>query len=176
MARVRLIQSGALGRGALARDGRAGRGGTPTRGASLIAVTASNDEIASAARDVLEHIPEVEVAVLFGSWARSTPHARSDVDIGVVWRGAAPPLFRELAVQGELERATGREVDLVDITSAPPPLRWRIARDGTLLLARDPGSWTRLRVEIAIEHDDLRETTERALALQQRRLLAGGTR
>ena len=41
----------------------------------------------------------------------------------------------------QLARAAGREVDLVDLTSAPPLLRMEIARDGVLLFARPSHLW-----------------------------------
>jgi predicted nucleotidyltransferase len=76
------------------------------------------DEIVALAREVLERHHEIELAVLFGSWARDDAHAHSDVDLAIAWRREAPPLGRELALQAELERALGRDVDLVGASSA----------------------------------------------------------
>jgi hypothetical protein len=72
-----------------------------------------------------------------------------------------------------LERA--QDVGLVSLATAPPPLAWRIVRDGALILEREPGAWNRIRVAIAIAHDDLPYDTQRALA-HQRRVLAAGAR
>lgn len=134
------------------------------------------DDIVALARGVFDAEPAIELAVLFGSWARDEAHDGSDVDLAVAWRGALPPLRSELALQGRLEDALGRDVDLVDIATATPALRWRIVRDGVLLMTRTPALWTRLRIAIAIEHDDFRDTERRALEHQRRRLLSGGTR
>lgn len=127
-------------------------------------------------RAVIERESAIELAVLFGSMARRTSRPDSDVDIAVLWRGEPPTLAEELALQQRVERSLGREVDIVAIDRAPPPLRWRIARDGELLCAIDPSAWTRLRIAIAIEHDELAETFGKALALQRRLLLHGVAR
>jgi predicted nucleotidyltransferase len=144
--------------------------------AILVRVVPQLDELLAQARAVLERSPEIDLAVLFGSFARATARPDSDVDIAVVWGSPAPKLARELALQAELERAVGRAVDLVSIANATTPLRWRIVRDGLPICMRDANAWKRLRVAIAIEHDDFRETFERALARQRARLIAGGTR
>jgi uncharacterized protein len=130
------------------------------------------DELVALAREVLEQAAEVELAVLFGSWARGEAHQASDFDLGVLWRGTPPTLAAELALQARLEEALGRDVDVVDIAAATPALRWRIVRDGVLIAAVDPAGWSRLRIGIAIEHDDLRYTQQRALERQRRRLMA----
>lgn len=117
----------------------------------------------------------MELAVLFGSFARETAHDGSDVDIAVVYRGSRPALRDESSLQGRLEAALGQDVDLVPVDQATSATRWRIARDGVVVVARDPASWVRLRIRFAIEHDDLSYTYARALALQQRRLAAGAS-
>ena len=54
------------------------------------------------------------------------------------------PLAR---LRGELERAVGREVDLVDLHTAAPDLIHRVLRDGRLLLERDASR--RIQFEVA---------------------------
>ncbi len=83
---------------------------------------------------VLEEMPAVRLAVLFGSAARHTDRPDSDIDLAVLVEGDADS-HSMLAVT--LERAVGRPVDLVWLDSAPPLLRFEIARDGLVLVARD---------------------------------------
>ena len=54
----------------------------------------------------------------------------SDVDVGIVPNEDGPSLAEELALQAELSRACGREVDLVRLDHADLLLRWEVARDG----------------------------------------------
>lgn len=87
-------------------------------------------------------------AYLFGSRARGTAHATSDVDLAVLLRpgdAAADPLGLELG--GRLERVIGPGVDLVVLNGAPPDLVHRVLRDGIIVLDRDPDA--RVRFEVA---------------------------
>ena len=136
-------------------------------------MSAASTDLLAPIRAAVEREPAIALAVVFGSWARGTSRPDSDVDIAILWRGEPATLAEELALQQRLERSLGRDVDIVDLDRAPPPLRWRVARDGELLSAIDTAAWTRLRIAIAIEHDELAETFQTALALQQRRLLQG---
>jgi uncharacterized protein len=80
----------------------------------------------------------VAAVYLFGSTARRDDRADSDVDIAVLFE-AAPPhtLHGRFALEGELERALGRPVDLIVMNDAPVDLRIRILREGELLVDRN---------------------------------------
>jgi predicted nucleotidyltransferase len=69
-------------------------------------------------------------ASFFGSFARDEARCDSDADIAVSFARADIPLRRELDLQRELELTLGRDVDLVSLDRAEPPLKWRVARDG----------------------------------------------
>ena len=93
-------------------------------------------------KDVLAADRRVRLAVVFGSAARDTLQAGSDLDVGVIVEPdseAGPPL------DVVLSRATGRPVDLVRLDTAPPLLRFEIARDGVVLVERVPHAWTDFR-------------------------------
>jgi len=100
-------------------------------------------------RERAASLPEVKLAVLFGSTARGKARKDSDVDLGLLLE---PVSRRErLHVEAELARAAGREVDLVYLNEAPPLLRFEIARDGILLLEREEGLWTRCKVKAMVD-------------------------
>lgn len=44
-------------------------------------------------------------------------------------------------IEHAVRRSTSRAVDLVDLDSAPPLLRFEIARDGTVVVERRPHAW-----------------------------------
>jgi predicted nucleotidyltransferase len=89
-------------------------------------------------RRVLEAEPEVLYALVFGSTGRGRRRPDSDVDVAVELRAGAP---RDLGALGgltaRLESATRAPIDLVLIDEAPPPLAYRIFRDGQVVLERD---------------------------------------
>ena len=82
--------------------------------------------------------PDVLLAVVFGSAAKGTLHRRSDLDIAVM---GVPSTTRLAGPAVTLSRIAGREVDLVALETAPPLLRFEIARDGAVLVARDRHRW-----------------------------------
>jgi predicted nucleotidyltransferase len=107
-------------------------------------------------RDVLSRGPRLRLAILFGSRARGTARPDSDVDVAV--RPAQPlSLAEELELGAALERAAGAPVDLVILDEAPAGLRWRIARDGVVLMADPPYEASRFLARTGIAHDLDRE-------------------
>lgn len=93
-------------------------------------------------KDVLAADRRVRLAVVFGSAARDTQRSGSDLDIGVL---VEPDSDARPALDVVLLRATGQPVDLVRLDTAPPLLRFEIARDGVVLVERVPHAWTDFR-------------------------------
>jgi uncharacterized protein len=99
-------------------------------------------------RRALDEVPGVRLAVLFGSAARGVAGPDSDLDIGVLLdAGVTPPPALGVA----LHRAAGRPVDLIWLETAPPLLRFQIARDGVVLLSRDRNGWADFRARAMID-------------------------
>jgi uncharacterized protein len=108
-----------------------------------LTVYAADDQLVH----LLEADPLVHLAVLFGSAAGGRLRADSDLDIGVL--GPAP---RDLpALQLRLERMAGRRVDVVPLDTAPPLLRFEVAREGRLLVERVPHLWSDFKVRAMID-------------------------
>jgi len=106
-------------------------------------------ELLERLRATLQGFPAVRLAAAFGSVARGREHARSDVDLALL----LDPDTRELRqqIEADLGRAAGREVDLVFLDNAPPLLRFEIASDGVLLLARHRDDWVDFRTRAMID-------------------------
>lgn len=67
----------------------------------------------------------MRLAVLFGSFARGTADARSDVDIAV-----SAPAVDVFSLARDLSEACGREVDVVTLDDPGVPLLSALVRDG----------------------------------------------
>lgn len=117
-------------------------------------------------RSALEADPEIQLAVVFGSAALGALTRRSDLDIGVM--GVSASRLAGLAVV--LDRIAGREVDLVPLDTAPPLLRFEIARGGVLLLERSPGLWSDFRARAMVDWWDWAPMARRFAAAAMTRL------
>ena len=91
-----------------------------------------------AIRRALELDDRLAYAVLFGSAARGTAHAQSDIDVAI---GAAGGRVLDTLAIGEitsrLESESGRTVHVIALDDAPPALAYRVLREGKPLLVRD---------------------------------------
>lgn len=94
---------------------------------------------------------------LFGSAARGEARPDSDVDVGVLYAVEPPPTLASphFALEGELERALGRPVQVIVLNRAPADLVHRVLRDGLLVLDLDPAARIRFEVQRRNEYFDL---------------------
>jgi predicted nucleotidyltransferase len=129
-------------------------------------VTEYHDRI----RQVLLDGPPLQLAILFGSRARGTARPDSDIDLAILPEDPALSLRDESLLVANLEHATGARVDLVRVDHAAPALRWRIARDGIVLLSMPPQVAPRFLARAGIEHDELRELEIEAMRRYRARL------
>lgn len=98
----------------------------------------------------LEPMPDISAAYLFGSAAKGTQRAGSDIDIAVIFTSQYKNKFerfeRRLDLEIELEKITGKAVDVVDLEMAPPVLQHQVRKHGILLFEKD----RRLRVAFEV--------------------------
>lgn len=106
---------------------------------------------------VLEAGPDLRLALLFGSRARGEARRGSDVDVAILPAAHDMSLAEENRLGAALERAARAPVDLVRIDRAPAALRWRIARDGIVLLSNPSAAASRFLARAGIAHDETRE-------------------
>jgi predicted nucleotidyltransferase len=92
--------------------------------------------VLDALRRIAEAHPEVRALYVFGSRAVGDERGDSDLDLGVLYR-ERQPLAVTLALEGELERAAGAKVDVVDAARAGAFLALDIVR-GERVFCRDP--------------------------------------
>ena len=102
--------------------------------------------------------------------ARGTAGADSDVDVAVLFDPAPPRTLMgpRFDLAGELERALGREVDLVVLNDAPVDLRARVLRHGRLLVERNRSARIAFEVRTRNEAFDLEPVLARYRAPRDR--------
>lgn len=130
----------------------------------------------STAADTIRHALETDesvvLAVLFGSGARGELRPTSDLDVGVL----GTPVNQLAALHVNLERATGHTVDLIALDTAPPLLRFEIARDGIVLVERTPHLWSDFKMHAMIDWWDWAPTARLFQQAAVARLRSGGSR
>lgn len=123
--------------------------------------------------DRLSAVQGIRLAYLFGSRATGTAGPRSDADVGVIFD---PPLGpRDLSIlQEALSDAAGAEVDLVDLRSAPPLLRYEAISRGQRLLVRDDGERTAFEARAMLDYMDTQHLRDVQHYYLRERARAGG--
>ena len=109
-------------------------------------------------RELFAAHPEgIVAAYLYGSVARGTAGARSDVDVAVLFE-AVPPATLEglpLDLENQIARRVERPAQVVVLNTAPVGLIHRVLRDGVLVLDRAPNVRIRFEVRARNEFFDL---------------------
>ncbi|MFO8155527.1 MAG: type VII toxin-antitoxin system MntA family adenylyltransferase antitoxin [Pseudomonadota bacterium] len=108
-------------------------------------------------RAVEPHTPRMASLYLFGSRARGEADAKSDVDLGVLYREEPRSSLEGLGldIADAVTEATGLEADVVVLNRAPPDLVHRVLRDGILVLETDRSARIGFEVRSRAEYLDL---------------------
>jgi predicted nucleotidyltransferase len=122
----------------------------------------------AALTELLESLPEVRLAVLFGSHARRQGRSDSDVDMLLQLDPDSEDVRH--AVAASATRIVRREVDVVHRAEASPLLRYQVARDGVVLKQREPGDWVRFKAQAMVDWWDWAPTARRIHAAAVGRL------
>ena len=113
-------------------------------------------------RGVLVDFPQITLAILFGSVAKGTADAQSDLDLGVI---ASRPFdaAEKIQIIEALATATGRPIDLVDLSPAPEPLLGQVLKHGRRILGSD-GDYAKLLYRHLVEQADFVPLQNRILS------------
>ena len=131
------------------------------------------NELVTRAARVVESLPRPpRLVILFGSHARGSAHADSDVDLAFLPDGETS-LAEELSLEADLTRALDCDVDLVRLDTDDAILKWRVARDGVVVFASPAREAPRFFARAAMEHDEMAPMLEDASRRFARRIAAG---
>lgn len=100
---------------------------------------------------------------LFGSLARGTATAESDVDLGLLYTVPPAPtlLGQPFLLEARLGEQLGRPVQCVVMNVAPADLVHRILRDGSLLVNSNPSYRIRFEIDARNRYFDLKPMLDR---------------
>jgi predicted nucleotidyltransferase len=124
-----------------------------------------------AVRKTAAGIPSLLAVYLFGSIAAGRRGPLSDIDVAVL---AGPTGSRECLGQfaDALCRALRTErLDVVSLNEAPPPLAYRVIRDGRLILCRDERARELFESDTIMRYLDFKPVREAAFRTSRANIL-----
>jgi predicted nucleotidyltransferase len=132
-----------------------------------VTVRGSSDLSLEAARAALDEIlgaePAVLAAYVFGSVARGgVVGPLSDIDVGLLVADGDAARVCDRISDGLCRRLQTSSVDVISLATAAMPLRYRVIRDGVLVLRRDPASFERFFAETVRHYLDFKPVRDRA--------------
>ena len=100
-----------------------------------------------------------EAIILFGSFARGTQTAESDIDIAVKIKKKIDKkeIFK---LSNELADLTGREIDLIDLDNIGDTFRYEILVNGKTLFCEDEFKFELYKLDMYREFLDLNESRQ----------------
>ena len=113
-------------------------------------------------RQVLGGFPSLVLALVFGSYAKGSQRADSDLDIAVQARQVLT-VSEKMAMISALAEQTGRPIDLIELKAVSVPLLGQIVRHGRRLLGED-GAYAQLISRHLFEQADFMPLRNRELA------------
>ena len=107
----------------------------------------------------IERDPRIAYALVFGSRARETSTAASDLDIAIGLESQAALSLAELGeLAADFERDSGHPVDLVVLNDAPPGLAYRIFAEGRIISKQNHRAFVERKARAILEYLDFAPT------------------
>ena len=124
---------------------------------------------------VLKSYPMIRLAWVYGSFAKGNPSNTSDLDIGVA---ADKYLTNEekIAIAQRIAAATGREVDLVDVTAERGIIASQILTTGRLLVNESRELLASLIKRMWFDRADFWPHRERIYSARRKKAFDGGAK
>jgi len=100
--------------------------------------------------------PEIDTALLYGSFAKGRIRPSSDIDIAVLLCENRPDSWDYLAkLSVALQEICPREVEVILLNQASPHLAFRAIQEGKIIFQRNRALWTRFVVKTISMNEDL---------------------
>jgi len=120
------------------------------------------DEIPKDLITLLRGEKRVSVAYLFGSYAKKTRTADSDIDIAVLLSETPKKMLEcYLHLVNELSKILGNEVDLIILNASPPVLKYQVIKYGKIVYSKDEGTRIAFEARAQSEYLDFRRILTR---------------
>ena len=122
-----------------------------------VGLIVKREEVIARLRRVLEDNENVVFAYLYGSYARQQEHPFSDIDVAIFLRENTIKAYTDLLF--ELPEL-GREIDLRILNDSPPLFRYKVIKEGSLLVNKDPELLRRFIYKTLVEALEIKDEIE----------------
>ena len=129
------------------------------------------DAAVAALVETLAAEPDVVAAYLFGSLARGLAGPVSDIDVGLLVSRVRAQAACGRTMDGLCRRLRTSRIDVVSLRDVSVPLRYRVVRDGALVLCGDAAGLERFVTETVLQYLDFKPLRDRAFELMRERIL-----
>jgi len=116
--------------------------------------------------DVLKRYPSVELAIVYGSFARGAEKAGSDLDLAIAGGLPFDAEFK-VSLMNDLSLALKREIDLIDLSQASGTVLKEAMCKGVVILNRDHLRYAHILTRMLLDEEDFQKG--RARLMKQRR-------
>jgi predicted nucleotidyltransferase len=113
-------------------------------------------DLAPALAVLRREAPGIAAVYLFGSSAVGAERPDSDIDLAI-YAGKALDRSKLFDLREALAQSLGRDVDLVDLATAPTILQMQVIGEGRLVEARDADAAGFFEVRVMRDYQDLKE-------------------
>lgn len=118
-----------------------------------------DEKLIEALTEHLKAHPAIEFAILFGSQAHGKAKSESDLDI-TIYLNRALSLEEYLILNLQLEKISGREVDLIILNEAYPLLKHQVMKNRKVLFIRNFDLYADFREKTIDEYQEFLEVND----------------
>lgn len=118
-----------------------------------------DEKLIEALTEHLKAHPAIEFAILFGSQAQGKAKSESDLDIAI-YLNRALSLEEYLTLNLQLEKISGREVDLIILNEASPLLKHQVMKNRKVLFIRNFDLYADFREKTIDEYQEFLEVND----------------
>lgn len=140
---------------------------------SIVEKVALNQKYKEAIDKITKNLkknPNVIFAYLYGSIVKGTTHRFSDIDIAVYLKDASTEKFLE--VLACIPDDVPFEVDIKDLNTAPPLLRYFVIKDGLLLFTKNRKLLANFKYKTLLIALDIKDDIEKLRKMRLERFLS----
>lgn len=112
-------------------------------------------QVQTSLHKTLSRTPNVALAFLFGSFAKGTASADSDVDVAVLF-DEMPDAYRINALRDRLATVLKADVDIVVLNSASPIIRMQVLKYGVVICRKTEAAYNNFYVDTFNQYTDLK--------------------